>query len=238
MNARTSIDESMVLDLAGPPAGVEERKRLYAADPFDDRSEPFFELRDRLFERAPGDDGAVAQPLPMQGIIGVLSPDAGDGRSHVAANLAAALAHGGARTLLMDADVHQTKFRALLSASPRVGFRDLIRETQEVPIGRMAQTHMLSVLTGDTAATGDPSLLLEEAGLRQVLAGYRSRFDCLVLDTPPASRVRDALLIASCCDVVVIVGRKGRTRLADLRRLVNRVSRAGARVGGIVLNEH
>lgn len=233
------MDKHIVINRSAEPddSSGDGATRLFAADPFDDRSEPFFELRDRLFEEAADHGASAGRSAPMRGIIGILSPDAGDGRSHVAANLAAVLAHGGARTLLIDGDLHHPRLHTLLRSPPRLGFRDLLSETHDVPIDRMEQTHVLSLLTVGSAGEG-PSVQLQEPGLRQLLEGYRSRFDCVVLDTPPASRARDALLIAACCDVVVIVGRKGRTRLADLKRLINRVSRTGARIGGVILNGH
>lgn len=231
--------------LDGSPA-QERTTRLFAADPFEDRAEPFFELRDRLFETEPADPaerGAGAgRRAAMKGIIGILSPDPGDGRSHVAANLAAALAHGGARTLLIDGDVRHPRLHTLLHAPPRTGLGELLGETQEIQEGsvqRLGRAHVLSLLATDSAGPGiEPPILRQGPDLGQLLQHYRTHFDCVVLDTPPASSQRDALLIAAFCDTVIIVGRKGRTRMSDLRKLINRASRSGARIGGVIINEH
>lgn len=237
------LDKPLLLQKHGRPDGLSQNERitqLFAADPLEDRAEPFFELRDRLFEKTPAET-AAGRPGAMKGIIGILSPDGGDGRSHVAANLAAVLAHGGVRTLLVDGDVHHPRLHTLLHTPARTGFsalRSEVQEVHEMPVHRLERTHVLSLLAGtEGGEAAESSIVRQEPGLRDLLQHCRSRFDCVVFDTPPASSSRDALLIAACCDIVVIVGRKGHTRMSDLKKLVNRVARSGTRIGGVIIND-
>ena len=79
--------------------------------------------------------------------------------------------------------------------------------------------------------------LLEPATLRGLLQELQREYDVIVLDTPPVLVSADAATLAGSADGVIMVVRAGQTdrAAADLAR--QRVSAAGGRVLGAVLND-
>lgn len=160
-------------------------------------------------------------------VLAVLSPAHGDGRSHVAANLAVAFAQGGGRTLLIDADLRRPRLHTLFAAAPEAG------EPHEP--GGLAQ--MLSGRSGSLAVDAVPGLpalwvlragavppnpleLLEGPGLARLLADVTGKFEHVVVDTPAFEAGMDAAVIAAACGSGLLVLRPGRSRLAAAQDLM------------------
>jgi Mrp family chromosome partitioning ATPase len=72
--------------------------------------------------------------------------------------------------------------------------------------------------------------------MKSYLARWRQKFDHIIIDTPPALSVTDAVLLSVEADSVVLVLRSGRTTKAALRRVRDLLSHVNARVTGIVVN--
>jgi chain length determinant protein tyrosine kinase EpsG len=180
-------------------------------------------------------------------VLAVLSPAHGDGRSHVAANLAVAFAQGGGRTLLIDADLRRPRLHTLFGPAdpaPAAG-----GATMEEAAGGLAQ--MLSGRSGSLAVDAVPGLpalwvlragavppnpleLLEGPGLARLLADVTLKFEHVVVDTPAFEAGMDAAVIAAACGAGLMVLRPGSSRLAaaqDLMASVPRETEAFAWVG-------
>jgi protein-tyrosine kinase len=67
-----------------------------------------------------------------------------------------------------------------------------------------------------------------------VLHEASSRFDWVIIDTPPVALLTDAHLLASLVDAVVLVVQAGKTPLAAINKAVEAVGRE--RILGVVLN--
>jgi protein-tyrosine kinase len=67
---------------------------------------------------------------------------------------------------------------------------------------------------------------------------FVEEFDHVVVDTPAAVRGADSRVIAARCGAVLVVARRGRSRMAPLEGLVGALGRGPARIAGVVMNEH
>jgi capsular exopolysaccharide synthesis family protein len=81
-----------------------------------------------------------------------------------------------------------------------------------------------------------PSELLGSTLMKDCLARFRKEFDHIVIDTPPALSVTDAVLLSIEADSVIIVLRSGQTTKAALRRVRDLLSHVNARITGVVVN--
>lgn len=165
----------------------------------------------------------------------ITSADQGDGKTTVAANLGVALAEGGRRVLLIDADLRRPGVHTLFDLSLTPGLSNaLLEEDAELPAQATA-IGGLSVLTaGDPPP--NPGEFVASARLARLLGRVRSSFDYVVIDSPPVSLVADAAVLAPTVDGVLLVVSAGRTKRDLARKAKEQLERVGARLLGVVLN--
>jgi polysaccharide biosynthesis transport protein len=173
-----------------------------------------------------------------------------EGKTLIATNLAATFARGGAKVLLIDCDIHRPRLHRLFKVSKAPGLMDLLRMSGVPghPIGsaaalserlgaiRRTSIERLSLLPCGADPQNSPELL-EPATLRGLLHELRREFDVIILDTPPVLVSADAVTLAGSADGVILVVRAGQTDRGAAELARQRVSSAGGRVLGAVLND-
>jgi capsular exopolysaccharide synthesis family protein len=171
-------------------------------------------------------------------VIAVTSPAAGEGKTLTAINLAGALARGAedARVLLIDADLRRPAVaRQLAIDMTSRGLTDVV-VNPEVTLDSVTQRltpFNLSILPAGMR-NGAVHQILRSARLEAVLAQARSRYDFVVLDTPPLLPVFDSALLANAVDGVLMVVAANQTPRKLLGEALNMLD--PAKVLGIVFN--
>jgi chain length determinant protein tyrosine kinase EpsG len=213
-------------------AGRESNGELVAAaDPFSDQADAFRELRSRLLLEVLGPQ--------TRGALAVVSPDSGDGKTYLAANLAVSFSQLGERTLLIDADIRTPRLHALLGVSPAPGLATLLAgfPVPRSPVQPVPGLPSLFVMPAG-AGPPNPLELLQRPRLGGVLRDMLHDFGHIIVDTPAAIRGADARVIAAQCAATLVVARAGKSRMAALDGLLGALGRGRARVCGVVMNEH
>jgi succinoglycan biosynthesis transport protein ExoP len=174
-----------------------------------------------------------------------------EGKTLIAANLAATFARSGAQVLLVDCDVHRPRLHRLFQLTRAPGLMDLLRtdtgglnfetarrvaRNQRSAAVRKTSVEGLWLLPCGTDAQSSPELL-EPATLRGLLAQLKTEYDLIVLDTPPVLVSADAATLAASADGVIMVVRAGQTDRGAAELARQRVSAAGGKVLGAVLND-
>jgi Mrp family chromosome partitioning ATPase len=72
--------------------------------------------------------------------------------------------------------------------------------------------------------------------MRDVLEELRGQYDHIVMDTPPALSVTDAVVLSPRADAIVLVIRSGQTTKQALRRARDLLTQVNAKVSGVLLN--
>lgn len=199
-----------------------------ACDPLGEDAQSFRELRSELLIGVLDRSAARA--------LAVLSPQIGDGRSYVAANLAVSFAQLGGRTLLVDADMRTPRLHTLFGTNDSVGLSLLlcggVREVvQQAPVPSL-------FLLAAGPIPPNPLELLLRPTFPKLLREWQARFDFVVVDTPAASYGPDARVIAAAAGAALAVARPQVTRMADLQRLLASIEKGPAALAGVVMNEH
>ncbi len=168
-------------------------------------------------------------------VLLVTSPSKGDGKSVTAANLALTMAQEfNRRIVVVDADLRRPTVHRLLGLPAQPGLADVLRGDVALDdaLVHLPDYH-LTVLPAGGRADQQTELLGSQA-MRRTIDALRSRFDRVVLDTPPALPLADVAVIAPMTDGVVLVVRAGSTPKPLIERALAVCDES--RLLGMVLN--
>jgi protein-tyrosine kinase len=204
---------------------------VLASDPFSTQAEIFRDLCSQILMCA------QQHGQPRQA-LGVLSPDVGDGKSYLAANLAVACSQVGGRTLLVDADMRSPRQHEIFGLDNATGLScALAGRSANTYIHAIADLPSLFVMPVGPIPP-NPMELLQRPAFAQLLNELLSKFDHVVIDTPAFSRGADARVIAARCGLAITVGRKGSTRMSSMNTLISALSAGNTHLAGVVMNEY
>ncbi len=187
-----------------------------------------------LFER-------VSLALPAGGargrVLAVCSALRGEGRSLVAANLAACAARfGGGRALLVDADLDRAWLSRRLGGGGRGrGLGEALGGAALEECVRTTDIAGLSLLAAGSAA-GAARVSTAGAQVEALLARLRDGFDWILVDSPPLGDSGAGLILSRCADAAILVIRSGATRVEVAREAAARLRGGPARLLGVALN--
>jgi capsular exopolysaccharide synthesis family protein len=171
-------------------------------------------------------------------VLLVTSSSPGEGKSTVAANLAAVTAQTGRSVLLVDADLRRPTIHETLGIENRQGLTNLlVREAH--PIEPVLQETRLPGVTAMTSGPipPNPTELLGSSRMKELLARLTEMFDLVIVDSPPVLAVADPAVLAPRVDGVVLVVDARSTSSETLRRTRDALARANANMLGVVLNK-
>jgi capsular exopolysaccharide synthesis family protein len=175
-------------------------------------------------------------PLKRNKTLCVTSPGPSEGKTTVAASLAASLAASGERVLLVDADPNKRTLSESLSLLDRKGFFEILvngSPPQDVMVeGPLPNMRILPI----GREVLDPVALFSGDYFRSFLEKVRDSFDIVIFDTPPALMLAEPGVLAPQLDITVLVARVHGTDIRDLRKASDILTNAGARVAGVILN--
>jgi protein-tyrosine kinase len=205
-------------------------KRLVAVyEPFGAQVEALRAIRTQLMVRWFAGDAA-------RRALAIVSPEAHDGRSFIAANLGILFSQLGERTLIIDADMRRPCHHELFGLDNRTGLSTAISGRSECTVQRVEGLRDLSVLTSGPEPP-NPIELLSRGGFVHLLNELRESFSVILLDSPPASEYADAQVIAVRAGGALLVARRDRTRAWHAREIAATLARANSTVLGTVLND-
>ena len=166
----------------------------------------------------------------------VTSAQQGEGKTTVAANLAASLAQLGDSVLLIDADLRRPSLQKFFQVSRSTGlvnyltgdrdWRSLV--WQAAPIG-------VSVLFCGPVPP-NPADLLSSEYMRSLIREASKEYKFVVLDSPPLLNLSDSRILATLVDGVILVVGGGTTPRELVQRAYLSAVDAGSHVIGATIN--
>lgn len=170
-------------------------------------------------------------------VILLTSSVPGEGKSTVAANLAAAMAQLGRKVLLVDGDLRKASQHSLWQLSNKAGVKDIV--AHKTPLAQVISQPMkqLDVLTSGTIAP-NPLALLDSPEMSELIASARKEYELIIIDAPPLAVTADVLTLSKLADGIVFVSRPGivENESADLAQETIINANLSPKVLGMVIN--
>jgi capsular exopolysaccharide synthesis family protein len=176
----------------------------------------------------------------------ITSADRDDGKSTVAWGLAVAAASAGSRTLLIEADLRNPSFAKRFELPSHDGLTNVL--AGEVTLAQAAMRLPLPLTEEDVTPTRamdvllagprppDPTDLLQSPRMSNFLREAEDQYDLVLIDTPPAAVVSDAIPLITMARGVIVVSRLGKSVREHAHRLRRQLDHLEAPVLGVVVN--
>lgn len=191
-------------------------------------AEAYRTIRTSIFFRAPGDRAQT---------ILITSPAMGEGKTTLASNLAIAMAQADQKTLILDADLRKHNQHNIFQTSNEVGLSSVL--AGKISLEKAIQSTRVERL--DLLATGpvvqSPAELLNSTRFAQLLKDLSARYDRIVIDSPPVMSVTDSHILATLCDITLLVLRIESSTHKSSQHACETLLSVGANLFGVVAND-
>jgi len=167
--------------------------------------------------------------------VAVTSSVAGEGKTEVAANLAAVMAQVGRRVLLVDADMRKPSQHHLWGLINSVGLSNVMVGEQDLDEAVQKITDNLSVLTSGVMPP-NPLALIDSERMTSFIEMLSLNYDYIVFDTPPLIETAESAVLSQMVDGALVVVRPKLVNSATATAAKSLLERSETNVLGIVAN--
>jgi polysaccharide biosynthesis transport protein len=215
-----------------PPLPTSRATRGLSGPGADDQIEKFIQRLDHLRFAVCGghQDAGLGRCVLVTSAIG------GEGKTTLAAQLAARCGNAGISTLLIDADLRRAALCPLLDVPEGPGLSDVLQNeanVDEIVIPVQGGTfHLLAAGT----PIEDNSRILQGRNFAILIAQLRQRYDMIIIDSPPILPVPDGLIMGRWTDGALLAARFEISRSPQVERARRQLDGAGIPVLGTVIN--
>lgn len=159
-----------------------------------------------------------------------------EGKSTVAANLAAVLAAAGSNVVLVVCDFYLPAAERFFDLNYTVGLSNLLADTMHLSaaLQRPSGYENLTVITSGPLPP-NPSELLGSEAMGALLGALRETVDWVILDSAPVLAAADTAAMTRWVDGVLVVARLGVTKREMARAGLANLRNVGARILGLAV---
>lgn len=173
-------------------------------------------------------------------VIAVSSTFPGEGKTTTSTNLALTFAKAGNKTLLVDADIRNSKMLGgvFKSDGKVTGLTEYLSGTTDLSQG-LCETdeENLFVITSGQASP-NPTALLQSERFTTMMSVLRRHYDYIIVDTPPIGMVVDATLITKVCDASLLVVSTNEVKRKMVQKSKTQLEQSSTPFLGVVLNKY
>ena len=168
--------------------------------------------------------------------IMITSSISGEGKSFIAINLGMSLSLMDKKVILLELDLRKPKVSEQFQVSRHVGLSNyLIGKANMEDITKPTGHQNLSLITSGPIPP-NPSELISNGRLQELLAYLENHFDYILIDTAPVNPVTDAFIISPMADVSLYVVRDKYTPKLFLKKIAEKLRTQSLKNPAIVYN--
>ncbi len=159
-----------------------------------------------------------------------------EGKSTTVANLAITMAQTGSRVLIIDGDLRRPTMHNFFNLDRQIGLTNALMGTYTLDeVIKPTGVDNLDLITaGDIPP--NPSELLSSKAMRKALSILSTRYDLILIDSPPVIAVTDAAVLSTRTDAVLLVVSSGYVSRHEVLRAIQLLSNVHANLLGMLLN--
>ncbi|MBO1254236.1 polysaccharide biosynthesis tyrosine autokinase [Alteromonas sp. 5E99-2] len=166
----------------------------------------------------------------------ITSTSGSEGKTTLAINLAVAFSQLN-KCLLIELDLRKPAVSKDLGLNATVGLSDLLTGNTESHVYHQVEgAPNLSVITCGTIPQ-NPMELISSERFENLLAGFKDRFDHIIIDSPPTLPVSDSLVLSQLVDTAVVAVKAEDTKHSMVKETVTRLQKVNAKIAGTVLTQ-
>ncbi|HEX9054588.1 MAG TPA: polysaccharide biosynthesis tyrosine autokinase [Gemmatimonadales bacterium] len=170
-------------------------------------------------------------------MLTISSPSPGDGKSLVSSNLALSFAEAGYKTLLIDGDIRRGELHRMFRAERIPGLLDYLMKSATLEqVLRPTSKRNLTLLPCGTRRQHGPELL-GSALMNELMATLKTRYNVIIVDSPPLGAGIDPFVLGTATGNMVLVLRSGETNREMAEAKLKVLDRLPIRILGAVLND-
>ena len=166
----------------------------------------------------------------------ILSSGAGEGKSTTVFNLAYVAAQQGSKVLLVDGDLRRPVQHTILGMSNRFGLTNVL--LRDVPVEEAIKaTSIPNLQFLPSGRLPRASLgVLDPKKISELIQSLKSKYDLVLIDTPPIVGISDANIIAKEVDSSILVVQYRKYPINMIRKAVSALQAQSIEIAGAVLN--
>ena len=168
-------------------------------------------------------------------VFGITSPEAGEGKSTTAINMAIAFSQLGDKVLLIDADMRRSSVHKKMKIENNGGLSGILAGFYKYDEVINHISDSLDVITAGQVPP-NPSELLGSARFKELVDTVGKKYSYVIIDTPPVDVVTDALVIAPQIAGLVLVVKDQVTPTDAIKRTIDAAKFADINILGAVMN--
>lgn len=166
----------------------------------------------------------------------IVSASANEGKSWIAANLAAVYAQEGKNVLLVDSDLRKPAVHELFGIKNDIGISNILNK--QANLGSVIKQTFVDNL--DLLVSGhlprNPAELLASPAMGSLMDELAENYDLVIYDSPPILLAVDGQILSNKCDSTILVINSGKTGKEEAAKAKEAISLANGKIIGVILN--
>ena len=166
----------------------------------------------------------------------ITSSVSGEGKTFCSINIATVFALSEKKTVIVGMDLRKPKLFDEFNLVNTVGVVNyLIKDKSlEEIVNHTSIPYLDVILSGPVPP--NPAELIMNDGMKELIEELKTKYDYIILDTPPVGLVADSLELTQYCDVTLYIVRQNFTKKEMITLLNNRINRGELHNTSIILN--
>ena len=172
-------------------------------------------------------------------VIGLTSSLPKEGKSTIAAALAAQIAHVGCRVILVDGDLRNPALSRSLAGDAPAGLLEVLDGSQRLEdvLCKDPITGMAFLPTVNARAIANTDRLLSSDAMKQLFETLKAEYEYIIVDLSPLAPVVDVRATTELIDAYVFVVEWGATKVETVQQTLQQAGRVYNNMLGVVLNK-